>query len=122
MKIYNFIKLIFLSLWLAPLYLFNNLLMLPFFEDKKAFIALDSQYLIKVIGYTKLDIYLTSLPSLVFIIFMVVFINKASLADKNNFNTIVVKTHIYLLALFLIVLFLYFIGFYRVISPYFYGY
>lgn len=99
--------------------------MLPFFEDKKAFIALDSKYLFKMIGYTKLDIYLTSLPSLVFIVSMVVLINQASSkfkANRSKVNSIVIKTQLYLLALFLTVLALYFVGLSRAISPFFYGY
>ena len=121
----NFIKLLSFSLWLIPLTLFNNLLMIPFFEDKKAFIALDSKYLIKMIDYTKLDIYLMSLPSLAFIISMVVLINKACVKykiDNSRINNIAIKTHSYLLVSFSIVLVLYFIGLFRIVSPYLYGY
>ena len=125
MKIHNFIKLLSLSLWLIPLTLFNKLLMIPFFEDKRTFIALDSEYLIKIIDYTKFDIYLMSLPTLVFIIAMFVFINKACATykiDNSRINTIALKTHSYLLFLFSTLLILYFCCFFRIISPYFYGY
>lgn len=125
MKIHNFIKLLSLSLWLIPLTLFNKLLMIPFFEDKRTFIALDSEYLIKIIDYTKFDIYLMSLPTLVFIIAMFVFINKACATykiDNSRINTIALKTHSYLLFLFSTLLILYFCGYFRIISPYFYGY
>lgn len=121
----NFIKLLSFSLWLIPLSLFNKFLMTPFFEDKMSFIALDSKYLIKIIDYTKIDIYLMSLPLLAFIIAMVVFINKACIKykfDNSRINNIALKTHIYLLSSFSAVLILYFLGKFRIISPYFYGY
>lgn len=121
----NFIKLLSLSLWLIPLTFFNKLLMIPFFEDKMAFIALDSKYLIKMIDYTKLDIYLMILPSLAFMIAMIILINRACYnfkKEKSNVNNIILKAHIYLFILFLIMICLYLIGLFRLISPYFFGY
>lgn len=99
--------------------------MSPFFEDKKNVIALESKYLFKMVGYTKLDIYLASLPLAVFCILMFILIKIASnqyKANKNDINSIAVQTHTYLLILFLTVLILYGLGAYRVISPYLYGY
>lgn len=111
----QYLKVLLLLFWLLPLYIYCNLYMMPFAKPYTNIISLNNDLFIRATGFSKYNIYLSTYPSVIYMLFFFAAF-KYTIDNINNMNNnLYIKIHCYLLSGFLIVIYLYYAAIHSII-------